>query len=44
MVLSNFALSAVHFEKAEYDLVIEVCKKAVEVGRDNRSDYKHVAK
>lgn len=35
---------AVHFEKAEYDLVISVCKTAVEVGQSNRSPYQHVAK
>lgn len=35
---------AVHFEKGEYDAVIEVCNKAVEVGREYRADYKHIAK
>ena len=33
-----------HFEKGEYDQVIEVCSKGLDVGREQRADYKHVAK
>lgn len=36
--------SAVLFEEAKYDECIEMCKKAVDVGRDNRADYKLIAK
>eukprot|EP00116_Pleurobrachia_bachei_P011485 sb/3471747/ len=35
---------AVHFEKGEYDQVIDVCTKGLDVGREQRADYKHVAK
>lgn len=35
---------AVNFEKGDYDGVIEVCLKAVDIGRENGSDYKHIAK
>lgn len=35
---------AVHFEKKEYDQVIAVCTKGLDVGREQRVDYKHVAK
>jgi len=37
-------LAAVKFEQKEYDVCIEQCKKAVEVGRAARADYKIVAK
>ncbi|EQC31285.1 hypothetical protein SDRG_10888 [Saprolegnia diclina VS20] len=40
--LSN--LAAVRLELKEYDACIEQCKKAIEVGRDNRADYALVAK
>jgi stress-induced-phosphoprotein 1 len=37
-------LAAVHFEKKGFDECIETCKKAIEVGRAARADYKLVAK
>merc|ERR1719235_2370530 len=37
-------LAAVYFEKKTFDTCIETCKKAIEVGRSMRADYKIVAK
>merc|ERR1719231_585521 len=37
-------LAAVHFEQKKYEVCIETCKKAIEVGRAARADYKIVAK
>jgi len=36
--------AAALFEEGRYDECIELCKKAVEVGRDNQADFKLIAK
>ena len=36
--------SAVYFELQDYDQCIATCEKAVDVGRENRADYKNIAK
>lgn len=41
-ILNNKA--AVLFEMEKYDECIETCQKAVEVGRENRADYKLIAR
>jgi len=40
--LSN--LSAVYFEQQSWDLMVETCEKAIEVGRAQRADYKLLSK
>jgi stress-induced-phosphoprotein 1 len=37
-------LAAVHFETKNYLECVKVCEKAIEVGRENRADYKLIAK
>ncbi|KAJ1796218.1 Hsp90 cochaperone [Coemansia sp. RSA 2399] len=36
--------AAVYFEMGKYDECIETCEGAIEVGRENRSGYNHIAK
>lgn len=35
---------AVYFEQKDYKTCIEQCEKAVDVGRENRADFKLIAK
>lgn len=37
-------IAAVYFETKEYEKCIEQCKKAVDTGRENRADFKLIAK
>jgi len=37
-------VAAVYFEQGEYDKCIEEAQEAVNVGREHRADYKHIAK
>lgn len=36
--------AAVYFEQKEYETCVKECEKAVEVGKENRADFKKVAK
>lgn len=42
--LTFFAFSAVYYEMKDYEKCIAACEKAVEVGRENRADFKLIAK
>lgn len=37
-------VAAVYFEQKEYEKCIEECKKGIEIGRENRADFKLIAK
>lgn len=37
-------ISAVHFEQKEYRKCISQCEKAIDIGRENRADFKLIAK
>lgn len=37
-------LAAVHYESKDYESAVTVCEKAVDIGRENRADFKLIAK
>ncbi|KAM8717079.1 hypothetical protein ACLKA7_003877 [Drosophila subpalustris] len=37
-------IAAVYFERKEYDACIKQCEKGIEIGRENRADFKLIAK
>lgn len=37
-------LAAVRFEQKNYDECVDICDKAIEIGRENRADFKLIAK
>ena len=37
-------LAAVKYEQKDYEACIKICEKAVEIGRENRADFKLIAK
>ena len=37
-------IAAVYFEQKEYEKCIDQCIKAIEIGRENRADFKLIAK
>ncbi|EDW03991.1 stress-induced-phosphoprotein 1 [Drosophila grimshawi] len=37
-------IAAVYFERKEYDACIKQCERGIEVGRENRADFKLIAK
>lgn len=44
LILIILIFTAVYFEQKEYSKCIDQCEKAVEVGRENRADFKLIAK
>lgn len=37
-------MAAVYFEQKEYEKCIKECEKAIDIGRENRADFKLIAK
>ncbi|XP_076655906.1 stress-induced phosphoprotein 1 [Halictus rubicundus] len=43
-IIYQLNVAAVYFEQKEYEKCISQCEKAIEVGRENRADFKLIAK
>ncbi|XP_066583003.1 stress-induced-phosphoprotein 1 [Prorops nasuta] len=43
-IVYHLNIAAVYFEQKEYDKCIKQCEKAIDIGRENRADFKLIAK